>query len=47
MLTTTAAQCLWKSTGRLGMGSAKDSRGWTYVVGRYSGPGNWSGQKPY
>ncbi|KAK6821825.1 hypothetical protein PG987_014650 [Apiospora arundinis] len=31
-------QCMWKSTTKLGMGSAKGSNGWTYVVGRYSPP---------
>ncbi|KAK8118201.1 uncharacterized protein PG998_006482 [Apiospora kogelbergensis] len=29
-------QCMWKSTTKVGMGSAKGSNGWTYVVGRYS-----------
>ncbi|KAK9420530.1 putative Glycoside hydrolase family 128 protein [Seiridium unicorne] len=40
-------QCMWKSTTKLGMGSAKDSKGGVYIVGRYSPPGNITGQKPY
>ncbi|KAK8044049.1 hypothetical protein PG993_004073 [Apiospora rasikravindrae] len=40
-------QCMWKSTTKLGMGSAKGSNGQTYVVGRYSPQGNIVGQKPY
>ncbi|KAI2464284.1 glycoside hydrolase family 128 protein [Annulohypoxylon bovei var. microspora] len=40
-------QCMWKSTTKLGMGSAKDAKGGVYVVGRYSPPGNIVGQKPY
>ncbi|RYC64356.1 hypothetical protein CHU98_g1845 [Xylaria longipes] len=40
-------QCMWKSTTKLGMGWAKDAKGGVYVVGRYSPPGNVTGQKPY
>ncbi|KAI0873424.1 glycoside hydrolase family 128 protein [Hypoxylon argillaceum] len=40
-------QCMWKSTTRVGMGLAKDAKGGVYVVGRYSPPGNVTGQKPY
>ncbi|GAP89376.1 putative glycoside hydrolase family 128 protein [Rosellinia necatrix] len=40
-------QCMWKSTTKLGMGAAKDSKGGVYIVGRYSPPGNVVGQKPY
>ncbi|KAI1652484.1 glycoside hydrolase family 128 protein [Daldinia decipiens] len=40
-------QCMWKSTTKLGMGSAKDAKGGVYIVGRYSPPGNFTGQKPY
>ncbi|KAI1758130.1 glycoside hydrolase family 128 protein [Xylaria castorea] len=40
-------QCMWKSTTKLGMGSAKDAKGGVYIVGRYSPPGNVTGQKPY
>jgi len=41
------AQCMWKSTKKLGMASAKSAKGGTYIVARYSPPGNWTGQKPY
>ncbi|KAI0554076.1 glycoside hydrolase family 128 protein [Xylaria curta] len=40
-------QCMWKSTTKLGMGWAKDAKGSVYIVGRYSPPGNFTGQKPY
>ncbi|KAI1737477.1 glycoside hydrolase family 128 protein [Xylaria scruposa] len=40
-------QCMWKSTTKLGMGWAKDAKGGVYIVGRYSPPGNFTGQKPY
>ncbi|KAI0408472.1 glycoside hydrolase family 128 protein [Xylaria palmicola] len=40
-------QCMWKSTTKIGMGWAKDAKGGVYVVGRYSPPGNMTGQKPY
>ncbi|KAI0154443.1 glycoside hydrolase family 128 protein [Xylariaceae sp. FL1272] len=40
-------QCMWKSTTKLGMGWAKDAKGGVYIVGRYSPPGNFIGQKPY
>ncbi|KAI0839525.1 glycoside hydrolase family 128 protein [Hypoxylon sp. FL0890] len=40
-------QCMWKSTTKVGMGSAKDAKGGVYTVGRYSPPGNFVGQKPY
>ncbi|KAI1649251.1 glycoside hydrolase family 128 protein [Daldinia loculata] len=40
-------QCMWKLTTKLGMGSAKDAKGGVYVIGRYSPPGNFTGQKPY
>jgi hypothetical protein len=35
-----AAQCMWKSTTKIGMAMATDSKGGVYVVGRYSPPGN-------
>lgn len=38
---------MWKSTTHVGMAAATDSKGGVYVVGRYSPPGNWTGQKPY
>ncbi|KAI1387875.1 glycoside hydrolase family 128 protein [Hypoxylon trugodes] len=40
-------QCMWRSTTKLGMASAKDAKGSVYIVGRYSPPGNVVGQKPY
>ncbi|OTB10774.1 hypothetical protein K445DRAFT_46475, partial [Daldinia sp. EC12] len=40
-------QCMWKSTTKVGMGLAKDAKGSVYVVGRYSPPGNFIGEKPY
>lgn len=41
------AQCLWHSTTDVGIGKAKSSSGATYIVGRYTPPGNVVGQKPY
>lgn len=40
-------QCLWKSSTHCGLGKAQDAKGGTYIVGRYSPPGNWTGQTPY
>ncbi|KAI8964540.1 glycoside hydrolase family 128 protein [Daldinia sp. FL1419] len=40
-------QCLWRSTTKVGMASAKDAKGGVWIVGRYSPPGNWMGQRPY
>ncbi|KAG8157100.1 hypothetical protein KVR01_013090 [Diaporthe batatas] len=40
-------QCMWRSTTKVGMASAKSAKGGTYIVARYSPPGNWMGQKPY
>lgn len=42
-----AAQCVWKSTVRIGMANATAANGGVYTVGRYSPPGNYVGQKPY
>ncbi|WQF78519.1 Putative CAP domain-containing protein [Colletotrichum destructivum] len=39
-------QIVWKSTTKVGMALATNSQG-TYVVARYSPPGNFIGQKPY
>ncbi|KZL70697.1 SCP-like extracellular protein [Colletotrichum tofieldiae] len=39
-------QIVWKSTTKVGMALATNSQG-TYVVARYSPPGNYIGQKPY
>ncbi|KAH8645813.1 CAP domain-containing protein [Xylariales sp. PMI_506] len=40
-------QCMWKSTTKVGLASAKTSKGAVYTVGRYAAAGNWVGQKPY
>ncbi|KAL9619146.1 MAG: hypothetical protein Q9160_006235 [Pyrenula sp. 1 TL-2023] len=40
-------QCLWKKTTKCGLGRAMDSKGGTYIVGRYSPPGNVTGETPY
>lgn len=40
-------QCMWRSTTKIGMAMATDSKGGVYVVGRYEPAGNWAGQKPY
>ncbi|KAJ4256250.1 hypothetical protein NW762_009330 [Fusarium torreyae] len=40
-------QAVWKTSTKFGMHSAQDSKGAWYTVGRYSGPGNIVGQKPY
>ncbi|KAI0968219.1 glycoside hydrolase family 128 protein [Xylaria arbuscula] len=40
-------QCMWKSTTKVGMASAKDAKGGVYIVGRYFPSGNSTGQKPY
>ncbi|KAK0639685.1 CAP domain-containing protein [Cercophora newfieldiana] len=40
-------QCVWPETTKLGMGIAKGSNGWTYIVGRYSPAGNMSGQSAW
>ncbi|KAM0221219.1 hypothetical protein ACHAPA_012008 [Fusarium lateritium] len=40
-------QCVWKSSTKIGIAAARDSKGAWYTVARYSGPGNVAGQKPY
>jgi len=40
-------QVIWPETTQVGMGSAKGSNGWTYVVGRYSPQGNITGLSAY
>ncbi|KAK5011313.1 hypothetical protein LTR28_004030 [Elasticomyces elasticus] len=40
-------QCMWSSTTNVGMGSAADSNGNFWIVGRYTPLGNWDGQTPY
>ena len=47
MTNRSSAQCVWKSSTKIGIGAAKDSKGAWYTVARYSGPGNVVGQKPY
>ncbi|KAK1998701.1 PR-1-like protein [Colletotrichum falcatum] len=39
-------QIVWKSTTKVGLAVATNSQG-TYVVARYSPPGNFIGEKPY
>ncbi|EJT73585.1 hypothetical protein GGTG_07441 [Gaeumannomyces tritici R3-111a-1] len=38
-------QCMWKTTKKVGMASARDSKGGLYVVARYDPAGNIRGQK--
>ncbi|KAI7787541.1 scp-like extracellular protein [Diaporthe eres] len=40
-------QCIWPTTTKVGIASAKASDGATYIVGRYTPPGNWMGQNAY
>ncbi|QIX00690.1 hypothetical protein AMS68_006207 [Peltaster fructicola] len=40
-------QCMWKSTVRMAVAKATASNGSTYIVGRYTPQGNWTGQRPY
>ncbi|KAK4451083.1 CAP domain-containing protein [Podospora aff. communis PSN243] len=40
-------QVVWPETTKLGMGMAKGSNGWTYVVGRYTPAGNMNGQSAW
>ncbi|KPM45259.1 hypothetical protein AK830_g1268 [Neonectria ditissima] len=40
-------QVIWKSTTKVGMAIASGTNGKTYVVARYSPPGNYIGEKPY
>lgn len=40
-------QVIWPETTRFGMASAKGANGWTYVVGRYSPPGNFTGKSAW
>lgn len=47
ILTTLCDQCIWPTTTKLGMAAAKASNGATYIVGRYTPPGNWMGQNAY
>lgn len=38
---------MWNSTTKVGIACTTAANGGVYTVGRYSPPGNWSGQKPY
>ncbi|KAL8341104.1 hypothetical protein RB601_006964 [Gaeumannomyces tritici] len=38
-------QCMWKTTKKVGIASARDSKGGLYVVARYDPAGNIRGQK--
>ncbi|CAK3999489.1 Hypothetical predicted protein [Lecanosticta acicola] len=40
-------QCVWKDTTKVGIGKAKTKTGGTYIVARYTPPGNMMGDKPY
>ncbi|SPJ74183.1 related to plant PR-1 class of pathogen related proteins [Fusarium torulosum] len=40
-------QCVWSKSTKVGIATARDSKGAWYTVARYSGPGNVVGQKPY
>jgi uncharacterized protein YkwD len=40
-------QCVWKSTKKVGIAMAKDSKGGVYVVAHYSPAGNMVGQGPF
>ncbi|KXH46521.1 hypothetical protein CNYM01_00650 [Colletotrichum nymphaeae SA-01] len=40
-------QAIWKNTQKVGLAMATDSKGTTFVVGRYLPPGNYIGQLPY
>lgn len=47
MLIILGDQCIWPTTTKVGIGAAKASNGATYVVARYTPPGNWMGQNAY
>ncbi|KAK2614150.1 hypothetical protein N8I77_001002 [Diaporthe amygdali] len=40
-------QCIWPTTTKVGLAAAVASNGATYIVGRYTPPGNWMGQSAY
>lgn len=44
---TQTAQCVWEKSTRVGIATAKDSKGAWYTVARYKAAGNVVGQKPY
>ncbi|POS78661.1 hypothetical protein DHEL01_v202938 [Diaporthe helianthi] len=39
--------CIWPTTTKVGIAAAKASNGATYIVARYTPPGNWWGQTAY
>jgi len=41
------AQCCWSATTKVGMGKGTADGGATYIVARYTPPGNMAGQKPF
>jgi hypothetical protein len=45
--TTPLAQCMWKTTTKVGIATASDGKGAWFTVARYSPPGNYVGQRPY
>lgn len=47
LLMTCYKQCIWPTTTRVGIAAAKASNGATYIVARYTPPGNWWGQNAY
>ncbi|KAI3399111.1 hypothetical protein diail_7690 [Diaporthe ilicicola] len=40
-------QCIWPTTTKVGIAAGKAKDGSTYIVGRYTPPGNWMGQTAY
>ncbi|KAL1858727.1 hypothetical protein Daus18300_009861 [Diaporthe australafricana] len=40
-------QCIWPTTTKIGLAAVKAKDGSTYIVGRYTPPGNWLGQTAY
>ena len=38
---------IWPSTTHVGVASAKSKNGGNFIVGRYSGPGNFTGVSAY
>jgi hypothetical protein len=46
-LTRPAAQCLWRGTTNVAVAKVRAGDGSTWVVGRYTPPGNMSGETPY
>ncbi|KAL8690836.1 MAG: hypothetical protein Q9218_003816 [Villophora microphyllina] len=40
-------QVIWPTTTNVGIGMAQSGDGGVFIVGRYSPPGNWSGQSAF